>query len=488
MSFGQDILAAFAAHGDRVAMISGRQQITYSQCLEQIAHLATNFRASGLRAGDRVGIAMVDNIDVVLSIVACWKIEATPAVIDFRAPRSQRARNARDFGLAVIFESRNPPGDDLYPNILFQADWKTASASVDPIEPASGEVHPAFLMFSSGTTGDPKAYIQSHQALGGRVAARRRALEGTAKRLLTPMALSYSATRHQMLGYLFYGGTVSLFPPLFTPSELIEALLSFKASATALPPPVISRLVREVGERSTRILPDLDVLFSIGGPARAEDKIAAYRNLTPGYQISYSTSLTGNITTLAGPDVLARPETTGRPFGGVRVDVLGPNGELLGKGEPGLIKAWTSTMVSAVLLPGNRLFVDPDVMGPDWGIPGDIGFVNGDGFLTIVDRESDMIVRGGVNVAPQELEKLLRGHPKIRDVAVAGFPDDTMGQEIAAFIVSEHGTVEEFRAFLRANVAPDRRPREIRLVASLPYSENGKLLRRRLVETISIGT
>jgi long-chain acyl-CoA synthetase len=158
---------------------------------------------------------------------------------------------------------------------------------------------------------------------------------------------------------------------------------------------------------------------------------------------------------------------------------------LLGKGEPGRIKAWTSTMVSAALLPGNRLFVDPDVMGPDWGIPGDIGFVDDDGFLTIVDRESDMIVRGGVNVAPQELEKLLRGHPKIRDVAVAGFPDDTMGQEIAAFIVAEHGTVEEFRAFLRANVAPDRRPREIRLVASLPYSDNGKLLRRRLVETLS---
>ncbi|KRB19889.1 acyl-CoA synthetase [Mesorhizobium sp. Root695] len=485
MSFGRDILEAFAAHGDRVAIVSGRQQITYGQCLAQIGHLATNFRTSGLRPGDRVGLSMIDNIDVVLSILACWKIGATPAVIDFRAPRIQRARYAHDFGLALIFESRSPPGDDSYPNAIFQTDWKATSAPVDPIDADDGEVHPAFLMFSSGTTGDPKAYIQSHGALGRRVAARRSTLEGTAKRLLTPMALSYSATRHQMLGYLFYGGTVSLFPPLFTPSELIEALLSFKASATALPPPVISRLVREAGERSTRILPDLDVLFSIGGPARAEDKIAAYRNLSPGYQICYATSLTGNITTLKGSDVLAKPETTGKPFAGVRIDVLGPNGELLGKGEPGRIKAWTSTMVSAALLPGNRLFVDPDVMGPDWGIPGDIGFVDDDGFLTIVDRESDMIVRGGVNVAPQELEKLLRGHPKIRDVAVAGFPDDTMGQEIAAFIVAEHGTVEEFRAFLRANVAPDRRPREIRLVASLPYSDNGKLLRRRLVETLS---
>jgi long-chain acyl-CoA synthetase len=125
-------------------------------------------------------------------------------------------------------------------------------------------------------------------------------------------------------------------------------------------------------------------------------------------------------------------------------------------------------------------------MGPDWGIPGDIGFLDDDGFLTIVDRESDVIVRGGVNVAPQELEKLIRTHPKVQDVAVAGFPDETMGQEIAAFIVSEQGTVDEFQAFLRANISPDRRPREVRLVASLPYSNNGKLLRRRLVETLSV--
>jgi long-chain acyl-CoA synthetase len=486
MSFGRQILDAFAAHGDRVAMVSGRSEITYAQALTQIGHLAANFKASGLKPGDRVGLAMVDNIDVVLSILACWKIDATPVVIDFRAPRSQRARNVSDFELAVILESRSPPGDDLYPGAIFQTDWKIASQAAYSVQAAPSGSYPAFLMFSSGTTGDPKAYIQSHEALGGRVASRRSTLEGTAKRLLTPMVLSYSATRHQIFSYLLYGGTVSFFPPLFTPSELIEGLLSFRASGTSLPPPVISRLVREVGEPSSSPLPDLAVLYSIGGPARPEDKLAAYRYLSAGYRISYASSLTGNISMLSGPDVLARPESAGRPFAGVRIEIVDAQGQVLGNGEAGLIKAWTSTMASAVLLPGNRPFVDPKIMGPDWGIPGDIGFLDDDGFLTIVDRESDVIVRGGVNVAPQELEKLIRTHPKVQDVAVAGFPDETMGQEIAAFIVSEQGTVDEFQAFLRANISPDRRPREVRLVASLPYSNNGKLLRRRLVETLSV--
>lgn len=483
MSFGKQILEAFAANGDRVAMVSDRSRITYRQALTEIGHLAANFSASGIGRGDRVGLAMVDNIDVVLSMLACWKLSATPVVIDFRTPRSQRARQARDFGLKMIFESRAMPGDEIYPNALFDPGWK--SVSVPGFDAPMDDSSPAFLIFSSGTTGDPKAYSQSHEALSRRVAARRGMMEGTAKRFLTPMALSYSAMRHQVLGYLLYGGVVRFFPPLFTPSELIEALLSFQASGTALAPSVIARMVKEVGPRSSPLLADLAVLYSIGGPARGEDKIAAYRYLSPGYRISYSSSLTGIISSLSGPDIMAKPESAGRPVAGVQVEILGADGRAVAPGERGLIKARTPTMASAVLMPGNRLFVDPQIMGSDWGIPGDIGFVDAEGFLTIVDRESDMIVRGGVSVAPQELEKLIRTHSKVQDVAVAGFPDDTLGQEIAVFIVSEHGTIDEFQAFLRANITADRRPREIRLVASLPYSDTGKLLRRQLVATLA---
>ena len=88
MSFGQRILEAFAAHGDKVAMVSDRSRITYARALTQIGHLAANFSGSGIGPGHRVGLAMVDDIDVVLSILACWKNSATPVVIDFRTPRS----------------------------------------------------------------------------------------------------------------------------------------------------------------------------------------------------------------------------------------------------------------------------------------------------------------------------------------------------------------------------------------------------------------
>ena len=485
MSFGRQIFEAMTVHGDRPAILSGREQLSYADILAQAATLAANFAERGVVSGSRVGLAMQDTMEVALAILACWRLAATPVIIDFRAPRAQRARIVNDFGVGLALETRSPPGPEQYPAMRFDREWRFSAKK--PLPAAAVDCsNPAFLLLSSGTTGDPKAYVQTHDALAARIVQRKAVMDAAEMRFLTPMTLSYSASRHQVLAYLFFGGTVSFFPPLFTPSELTEALLAFRASGSALPPPVIARLAREAGERPTVMFPALGSLYSIGGPATADEKIAAYRNLSRGYRISYASSLTGMVSVLAGEDVLAKPESSGRPVAGVRVEILDAEGRLLPAGERGLIKAYTATMASAVLMPGNQPFVDPQVMGPDWGVPGDIGFLDADGFLTIVDREGDMIVRGGVNIAPQELEKLIRAHPKVTDVAVAGFPDPAMGQEIAAFVVSEAGmTVDELRQFLAASVAPDRRPRELRIVRALPYNNNGKLLRRNLVDMLA---
>lgn len=484
MSFALQFFESMKASGERPALVAGREELRYTDVVEQATRLATNLSALGIRAGDRVGIAMKEPLEALLASFACWRLAATPAMIDFRAPRIDRQRLARDFRLAVVLENRPPPGQGDYPAATFDPRWRFADASANRIPETIDCSNPAFLLFSSGTTGTPKAYVQTHETLVGRIAGRVHGRqEGSPPRYLTGMTLTYSATRHHLLGHLFAGGVAKLLPPLFTPSEMIEALLAFRATGTGQPPPIVARMVREVGERSQPLFPHLNSLDSIGGPARAEDKVAAWQNLSRGYRISYASTLTGAVSCLAGRDVPERPETAGRLNKGVRVDIIDGDGNILPPGEPGLIKAWTRTVAAGVLLPGGDTFVDPKVMGPGWGIPGDIGFVEPDGFLTIVDRSEDMIVRGGVNIAPQELENLIRLHPQVADVAVAGFSDPLLGQEIAAFVVGRGEiTASDLHAFLAANISPEKRPREVRLVPSLPYSENGKLLRRVLVD------
>lgn len=486
MSFANRLFATMAAHGERTALCSNREDVSHEQAVVQANNIAANLKALGVEPGDRIGLAMQDPLEGLLCVFACWKLATTAAVIDFRAPRSQRASLVRDFDLAVVIESRSPPGSDSYPSILFNREWRFSSKAETANDQPVVCSNPAFLLFSSGTTGDPKAYIQTHDMLLDRLAGRVKTKgDGALPRYLCATTLTYTATRHHVLATLLAGGVIRLFPLLFTPSELIEGLLSFRASATGQPPPVIARMVQEAGARNEVLFPDMAVLDSMGGPARPGDKVAAWRYLTHGYRMRYASSLTGAISELVGADVLARPETTGRLMPNVRVDILDAQGNALPAGQPGVIKAWTNNTAASVLLPGGKPFVDSNVMGPGWAIPGDIGFMDGDGYLTIVDRSEDMIVRGGVNVAPQELEKLILSHPKVVEVAVAGFPDKIMGQEIAAFVVGQTDlTVSELRAFLNSIVPPDKRPREIRLVTSLPYSDKGKLLRRTLVERL----
>src|SRR5690606_34263143 len=136
--------------------------------------------------------------------------------------------------------------------------------------------------------------------------------------------------------------------------------------------------------------PDMTLLDNMGGPARPEDKVAAWRNLTNGYRMRYASSLTGSISELSGTDGLSRPETAGKVVPGVRVETLGEAGEPLPPGQLGLIKVWTDNAAASVILPGGKPFVDPKVMGPGWAIPGDIGFLDQEGFLTVVDRSEDM--------------------------------------------------------------------------------------------------
>jgi long-chain acyl-CoA synthetase len=293
MSFGRELLVAFENHADRVAVVTGGEEITYRQALSRVGHIAANFRAAGVRPGSFVGLAMQDTVDVLLGIVSCWRLSATAVVIDFRSPRVQRAASARDFNLSIVFETYSPPGDEHYASSIFDPEWRYASAPGETLPFAGSDSNPALLLFSSGTTGTPKAYIQTHDGLTGRIVTRNALLDSGEMRFLTPMALTYSATRHQVFAYLLRGGTVSLVPPLFSPSELVENLLSFRASGTALPPSVIARLNREAGERPEPLFPRLSVLASVGGPARADDKIAAYTNLSPSYRMGYASSLTG---------------------------------------------------------------------------------------------------------------------------------------------------------------------------------------------------
>lgn len=469
------------------SVVSGEAALTAGELLMRSGGFATRLKDHGCGQDGRIVLYLQSNVDLLAGLIGGWMVGACVLMMDFRTPGPQRSAIAEAIGATLSVEGRRmPKAPDDYPWVPFDETWRQPAPWADHASVVNPANSFAICALSSGTTGLPKIYLQSHDVVMGRMrhgVTRRLADEGP---FLAPMSLSISATRARVLNQLIGGGRIHFTPPMASAGELIETLSATRASGTALPPSIIAAMVKEIGERSDPYFPHLKLLRSSGGPARPQDKIAAYRHLSPGYRMAYSSNLTGTATMLAGEDVLRRPETVGRPIDGVTVEIVDPaTGAVVPRGMAGLIRVVTPHMSDVTIEAETSRSEGRERRGADWGIAGDIGVLDEDGFLTIVGRDADMIIRGGVNVAPQEIEAVLMQHPSIRDAAVAGIEDPVYGQEIVAAVVATSGDEQEFRAFCIRHLAPDRRPRLIRIVESLPYTENGKLQRARVAELLS---
>ena len=480
------VVDTLSADPDR-PVISGEADLTAGELLARSAGFATMLKAHGCGQDSRVALYLQSNVDLLAGMIGSWMVGACVLMMDFRTPGAQRSALAGRIGASLSVEGRRmPKAPDDYPWAPFDETWRQPAPWADYANDVNPRNSFAVCALSSGTTGLPKIYLQSHDVIMGRMkhgVAPRRPADGP---FLAPMSLSISATRARVLNALISGGRIHFTPPMASAGELIETLSATRAAGTALPPSIIATMVKEIGERSEPYFPHLQLLRSSGGPARPQDKIAAYRCLSPGYRMAYSSNLTGTATMLAGKDVLRRPETVGQPINGVTIEIIDPaTGVSLPRGVAGLIKVVTPYISDVTIEADTGRSEGREQRGADWGIAGDIGSLDGDGFLTIVGRDADMIIRGGVNVSPQEIEAILIQHPLIHDAAVAGIEDPVYGQEIVAAIVCSGGDEQAFRAFCIRSLAPDKRPRIIRIVESLPYNVSGKLVRSAVAAMFS---
>ena len=182
------------------------------------------------------------------------------------------------------------------------------------------------------------------------------------------------------------------------------------------------------------LFPSLPYLMSCGAPMSPAEKIAARQTLTPGFLENYGSTMAGMLTLLESKDIDAHGNSVGRPLPHVRVQIVDGEDRPLPPGEVGAIRARTPGVGEPISLGSGEDERTSDLLIDGWIYPGDIGALE-DGFLKIVGRSSDMIVRGGAKVYPSEVEGVLAEHEAIAEVAVVGWPDPKLGEEVAAFVV-----------------------------------------------------
>jgi long-chain acyl-CoA synthetase len=462
---------------DRAAVVSPHLRLSYGELISRAAKSARELRERGVVAGTKVGIAVRDGAEAIDLMIAIWMLDATAVPIDFRLNPAERASLVSEFDLGAILEDRQLSGTG-YQSIPADTHWTELIARHDgsPICP-SAERSAALISLTSGTTGRPMGVILDHPGMFLRsICDIPLSYSGS---LLNPLPLSYSASRSHTFSALLCGSTVFFHPVLFSAEELAESILAWEVTSVCAVPVVIRKLLHLFGDRPSQVFHNLNAFYSVGAPMLPEEKLQAKRILCDNVVEDYGSSLAGRISSLCGEDLERRPDSVGRVMPFVALQIVDANGQILPSGETGVIRVRAPGMASAIY--GNVARDSGDKLSGGWAYPGDIGSIDDSGFVRLLGRTADLIIRSSVNVYPAEVEHVISGHEGVREVAVVGFAKLPEGQEIAAFVVgSDDLTEAALIAHCRVGLSQDKRPRKFVFVKELPRNANGKISRTEL--------
>ena len=363
-------------------------------------------------------------------------------------------------------------------------EWENWLAASSPYDGPPRQVHGS-VPYSSGTTGRPKGVLR-RPATGENLA---RMLE------VTQMALGIRpGMRTAMVAPLYHSAPASYASQSLLNGDLIvmherfeaERLLAdierHKLDRLYLVPTHMVRLLRLPDQVKRRYdLSSITFVASTGSPCPPEVKRQMIDWWGPVINESYASSEAGFVTMLSSEESRTHPGSAGRPLPGADVRIMNDAGEVLPPHEPGLIYCRQEAYPEFTYInrPDDRKAIDRDGLVA----VGDVGYFDRDGYLYICDRKSDMVISGGVNIYPAEIEAVLITMPEVADCAVFGIPDAEFGEALAAHVQPQNGAAIErdaVRAFLKARIADYKVPRVIEFSDALPREESGKIFKRRL--------
>ncbi len=359
-------------------------------------------------------------------------------------------------------------------------------------EPAAGPPMGRFSMiYTSGTTAQPKGVTR--ESTGMEAVERGNAMMADAFGLWSGMnavmtgPMYHSATFAYSSGCLALDGDLFLMPR-FDAEALLRTIEQRRAAAMHMVPTMFSRLLRLPEEvREQYDVSSLEYVIHGAAPCPPGVKRAMIDWWGPVIHEYYGSTEAAIVSVASSEEWLARPGTVGRPRETTSVQVRDANGAILPPGREG--ELYMQLHAAFGFTYRNRPELDEGTRGGAWFTNGDVGFMDEDGYLYLCDRRKDMIVSGGVNIYPSEIEGVIGDHPAVRDCAVFGIPDDEFGEAVAAAVEpGDAVTEDEIRAHVAERLAGFKVPRVVAFHDALPREDSGKIFKRRLRDPYWAGT
>jgi acyl-CoA synthetase (AMP-forming)/AMP-acid ligase II len=484
---------AASGFGERVAVQNGSDRLTYAELFAAAAAARELIEESG---AEHVGVLDLNSLAVPVGLFAAawagrpfvplnYRLSAgeLDALVTRITPSLLIAEPGRVAQLAGRAETRVIARDEF----LARAARGVGALPEWPNDPAAIAV----LLFTSGTTGAPKAAVLRNRHLVSYILGSVEfAAAGEDEAALVSVPPYHVAAMAAILSSIYAGRRIVQLPS-FAPDLWVETARAEHATHAFVVPTMLSRIVEALEREGTR-LPSLRAL-SYGGGKMPLPVIERAMRVFPGVDFTNAYGLTETSSTIAllGPDdhraaaaseapaLRRRLASVGRPLPGVEVEVRDEDGKAVPCGTPGEIHVRGEQVSGEYLGRASTLGSD------GWFPTRDGGFVDEEGYLFVTGRIDDVIVRGGENLSPGEIEEVLHEHPAVADCAVVGVPDEQWGEAVAAVIVPREGPgavvdAEALREWVRARLRSSRVPQRIEFRDALPYNETGKLLRRKV--------
>lgn len=489
-TIGSMLIQAAERYGTREALSEGNTTLSYARTLELAQKCAVSIVERGVKPGDRVAIALPNGLHHAVSYFGTQLAGAIAVVVNTRLSAPEIAHVLSDSGASLVVsdssfaERLTSDADVVDPQVLLTE--RPPHADHTPLPGLSRSADDtAQLLYTSGTTGRPKGAAQTHANLLFNAATVREQFELTPndRTLIVAPMFHASGLNSQLIGFLSAGASCVLAPEFkaaVTLATLAERRITIFAGVATMLQLMLTR--PEIDSLDLSALR----LFAMGGspvpeslPAQAISKMPniAFANI---WGMTEATSI---VTFVKGDDYLARPWSSGRAVPGTELGVTTEDGtvadlrehvgELCIRGPVVAAGYWNNPEATA------------DTFREGWLHTGDVGSIDTDGYVHVLDRLKNMIIRGGENIYSIEVESVLAAHPAVADVGVVGVPDDIFGERVRAVVSISPGqrlTSDDLRAYAARHLADYKVPAEILFIHELPRNPSGKLVKGALAQ------
>jgi len=471
------------------AVITPTETISHAAFRDMVCRRAAYLSSIGAQRDDIVGVNLKDTPEHLAALFALARIGAAALPMDWRWTTDEKARLTEFFKPRIVLSETDDPFTDMdgaWNTVPIDQDWENNVAAADPEATSlAGGDPPLLLALSSGTTGIPKGPLITHNQFFSRFMIYFATLGFSERtRYLCATPLYFGGSRGYSMCSVYAGGTALLFPPPYEMTDLLAFGEAHAATKLFLVPTLLRRVLDLPPRADGKLqMPWLDMLFSTGAILHAEERDALMGNVSPYYLNFYGSTDGGGATALFWTDPPDAAASVGRPVFGAEIDIASDADESLPPGEVGRIRYKHPGTASGYY---NDAEASREAFRDGWYYPGDLGWRNSDGYLFLAGRAKDMIIRGGVNIYPAEIEHVLSQHETVIESAVVAWPSREFGEEIAAFVVTrdDKADADVLLAWCRENLARYKLPREIIFIDDLPKSGVGKVLKADLTERL----